>query len=266
MQANSARTWPERLKPFLKLRPRHFLPELPRIEEARTGLSMGEHCERMAQTWQIGRAEQDELALLSHQRLLASFDEGWHEDLLTPYLGLARDNNLRADLTLEQLAKLKPAFDRSGQGTLTAGNSTPLTDGASLVLLGTEEWAREHDLPVLAYVVDGETAAVDFVTGHEGLLMAPVYAVPRLLARNGLTLQDFDYYGFTRPSPPRCCARSRPGRMRSTAARAWALRSRWAPSIAASSMSKAAPGDRASVRGYRRAHPGEHGQVAGHGR
>lgn len=194
LQANSARTWPERLKPFLKLRPRHFLPELPRIEEARTGLSMGEHCERMAQTWQIGRAEQDELALLSHQRLLASFDEGWHEDLLTSYLGLARDNNLRADLTLEQLAKLKPAFDRSGQGTLTAGNSTPLTDGASLVLLGTEEWAREHDLPVLAYVVDGETAAVDFVTGHEGLLMAPVYAVPRLLARNGLTLQDFDYY------------------------------------------------------------------------
>ena len=194
LQANSARTWPERLKPFLKLRPRHLLPELPRIEEARTGLSMGEHCERMAQTWQIDRAEQDALALLSHQRLLASFDEGWHEDLLTPYLGLARDNTLRPDLTLEQLAKLKPAFDRSGQGTLTAGNSTPLTDGASLVLLGTEEWAREHDLPVLAYLVDGETAAVDFVTGHEGLLMAPVYAVPRLLARNGLSLQDFDYY------------------------------------------------------------------------
>lgn len=194
LQANSARTWPERLKPFLKLRPRHLLPELPRIEEARTGLSMGEHCERMAQTWQIDRAEQDALALLSHQRLLASFDEGWHEDLLTPYLGLARDNTLRPDLTLEQLAKLKPAFDRSGQGTLTAGNSTPLTDGASLVLLGTEEWARAHDLPVLAYLVDGETAAVDFVTGHEGLLMAPVYAVPRLLARNGLSLQDFDYY------------------------------------------------------------------------
>ncbi|ANY89512.1 MULTISPECIES: acetyl-CoA C-acetyltransferase [Pseudomonas] len=194
LQANSARTWPERLKPFLKLRPRHLLPELPRIEEARTGLSMGEHCERMVQTWQIDRAEQDELALLSHQRLLASFNEGWHEDLLTPYLGLARDNNLRPDLTLEQLAKLKPVFDRSGQGTLTAGNSTPLTDGASLVLLGTEAWASEHDLPVLAYLVDGETAAVDFVTGHEGLLMAPVYAVPRLLARNGLSLQDFDYY------------------------------------------------------------------------
>lgn len=194
LQANSARTWPERLKPFLKLRPRHLLPELPRIEEARTGLSMGEHCERMAQTWQIDRAEQDALALLSHQRLLASFNEGWHEDLLTPYLGLARDNTLRPDLTLEQLAKLKPAFDRSGQGTLTAGNSTPLTDGASLVLLGTEEWASEHDLPVMAYLVDGETAAVDFVTGHEGLLMAPVYAVPRLLARNGLSLQDFDYY------------------------------------------------------------------------
>lgn len=194
LQANSARTLTERLKPFLKLRPRHLIPEVPRIEEARTGLSMGEHCERMAQTWQIARAEQDELALLSHQRLLASFDEGWHDDLVTPYLSLTRDNNLRPDLTLERLAKLAPAFDRSGLGTLTAGNSTPLTDGASLVLLGTEEWARAHDLPVLAYLVDGETAAVDFVTGHEGLLMAPVYAVPRLLARNGLTLQDFDYY------------------------------------------------------------------------
>jgi len=114
--------------------------------------------------------------------------------LLTPFLSLTRDNNLRPDLSLEQLARLKPAFDRSGQGTLTAGNSTPLTDGASVVLLGTEEWAAQQGLQVLAYLVDGETAAVDFVTGREGLLMAPVYAVPRLLARNGLTLQDFDYY------------------------------------------------------------------------
>ena len=114
--------------------------------------------------------------------------------MLTPFLSLTRDNNLRPDLTLEQLAKLKPAFDRSGQVTLTAGNSTPLTDGASVVLLGTEEWAAQQGLEVLAYLVDGETAAVDFVTGREGLLMAPVYAVPRLLARNGLTLQDFDYY------------------------------------------------------------------------
>ncbi|MEW5513470.1 acetyl-CoA C-acetyltransferase [Pseudomonas asiatica] len=194
LQANRGKSLGERLKPFLKLRPHHLKPELPRNGEPRTGLSMGEHCERMAQAWRIGRAEQDELALLSHQALAAAYAEGWQDDLLTPFLSLTRDNNLRPDLTLEQLAKLKPAFDRSGQGTLTAGNSTPLTDGASLVLLGSEEWAEQQGLSVLAYLVDGETAAVDFVTGREGLLMAPVYAVPRLLARNGLTLQDFDYY------------------------------------------------------------------------
>ncbi|WP_336333524.1 acetyl-CoA C-acetyltransferase [Pseudomonas putida] len=194
LQANRGKSLGERLKPFLKLRPHHLKPELPRNGEPRTGLSMGEHCERMAQAWHIGRVEQDELALLSHQKLAAAYAEGWQDDLLTPFLSLTRDNNLRPDLTLEQLAKLKPAFDRSGQGTLTAGNSTPLTDGASLVLLGSEEWAAQQGLPVLAYLVDGETAAVDFVTGREGLLMAPVYAVPRLLARNGLTLQDFDYY------------------------------------------------------------------------
>ncbi|WP_238217508.1 acetyl-CoA C-acetyltransferase [Pseudomonas sp. PAGU 2196] len=194
LEANRGKSLGERLKPFLKLRPGHLKPELPRNGEPRTGLSMGEHCERMAQAWRIDRAEQDALTLLSHQRLAASYAEGWQDDLLTPFLALSRDNNLRPDLTLEQLAKLKPAFDRSGQGTLTAGNSTPLTDGASLVLLGTEEWAQAQGLPVLAYLVDGETAAVDFVTGREGLLMAPVYAVPRLLARNGLGLQDFDYY------------------------------------------------------------------------
>lgn len=194
LQANRGKSLGQRLKPFLKLRPHHLKPELPRNGEPRTGLSMGEHCERMAQAWRIGRTEQDELALLSHQKLAAAYAEGWQDDLLTPFLSLTRDNNLRPDLTLEQLAKLKPAFDRSGQGTLTAGNSTPLTDGASLVLLGTEEWAAQQGLKVLAYLVDGETAAVDFVTGREGLLMAPVYAVPRLLARNGLTLQDFDYY------------------------------------------------------------------------
>ncbi|RCL29192.1 acetyl-CoA C-acyltransferase [Pseudomonas sp. AFG_SD02_1510_Pfu_092] len=194
LQANRGKSLGERLKPLLKLRPQHLKPELPRNGEPRTGLSMGEHCERMAHTWRIGRAEQDELALLSHQRLAAAYAEGWQDDLLTPFLSLTRDNNLRPDVTLEQLARLKPAFDRSGQGTLTAGNSTPLTDGASLVLLGNEEWAAQQGLPVLAYLVDGETAAVDFVTGREGLLMAPVYAVPRLLARNGLTLQDFDYY------------------------------------------------------------------------
>ncbi|QYX52415.1 acetyl-CoA C-acetyltransferase [Pseudomonas sp. S07E 245] len=194
LQAGRGKNLAERLKPFLQLRPADLKPALPSIGEPRTGLSMGEHCERMAQTWQISREAQDELALHSHQRLAAAYAEGWHDDLLTPYLGLSRDNNLRPELSQQQLAKLKPAFDRSGLGTLTAGNSTPLTDGASLVLLGSEQWAAEQGLSVLAYVVDGESAAVDFVKGQEGLLMAPVYAVPRLLARNGLSLQDFDYY------------------------------------------------------------------------
>ncbi|SDB48580.1 acetyl-CoA C-acetyltransferase [Pseudomonas sp. NFACC13-1] len=194
LQANRARTTAEKIKIFLQLRPQHLVPDLPRINEPRTGLSMGEHCELMAQTWQIPREAQDQLALESHQKMAASYAEGWQNDLMTPFLGLTRDNNLRPDLTLEKLASLKPAFEKSARGTLTAGNSTPLTDGASLVLLGSEEWAKARGLPILAYLRDGETAAVDFVNGAEGLLMAPVYAVPRLLARNSLTLQDFDYF------------------------------------------------------------------------
>ncbi len=194
LQANRSKSVADKLKVLLQLRPHHLKPELPRNGEPRTGLSMGQHCELMAQTWQIPRAEQDQLALESHQKMAAAYAEGWHNDLLTPFLGLTRDNNLRPDLTLEKLAALKPVFERSEKGTLTAGNSTPLTDGASLVLLGSEAWAKERGLPILAYLRDGEAAAVDFVNGAEGLLMAPVYAVPRLLARNGLTLQDFDYY------------------------------------------------------------------------
>lgn len=194
LNANRGKNTVDKLKAFLKLRPGHLKPELPRNGEPRTGLSMGQHCELMAQTWQIPRQAQDELALLSHQHMAAAYAEGWHDDLLTPFLGLTRDNNLRADLSLEKLASLKPVFERSDKGTLTAGNSTPLTDGASVVLLGSEDWAQANNLPVLAYLVDGETAAVDFVKGKEGLLMAPAYAVPRLLARNGLSLQDFDYY------------------------------------------------------------------------
>ena len=194
LQANRAKSTGDKLKTLLQLRPQHLIPEFPRNGEPRTGLSMGEHCELMAQTWNIPREEQDQLALESHHKLAASYGEGWHNDLMTPFLGLTRDNNLRPDLTLEKLAALKPAFEKSAKGTLTAGNSTPLTDGASVVLLGSEEWARERGLPILAYLRDGEAAAVDFVNGAEGLLMAPVYAVPRLLARNGLTLQDFDYY------------------------------------------------------------------------
>jgi acetyl-CoA C-acetyltransferase len=194
LQANRAKTTGDKLKTFLQLRPRDLIPEFPRNGEPRTGLSMGQHCELMAQTWSIPRQAQDQLALESHQKLAAAYAEGWHNDLMTPFLGLTRDNNLRPDLTLEKLASLKTAFEKSAKGTLTAGNSTPLTDGASLVLLGSEAWAKERGLPILAYLRDGEAAAVDFVNGAEGLLMAPVYAVPRLLARNGLTLQDFDYY------------------------------------------------------------------------
>ncbi len=194
LQLNRTKAPMDKLKALLQLRPHFLKPEFPRNGEPRTGLSMGQHCELMAQTWNIPRTEQDELALHSHQALTAAYHAGWEDDLITPFLGLSRYNNLRPDLSLEKVAALHPVFERSAKGTLTAGNSTPLTDGASVVLLGSEEWARERGLPVLAYFRDGETAAVDFVHGAEGLLMAPVYAVPRLLARNGLTLQDFDYY------------------------------------------------------------------------
>jgi acetyl-CoA C-acetyltransferase len=194
LQFNRSKTVAEKLKALLQLRPHNLKPELPRNGEPRTGLSMGQHCERMAQTWNIPREAQDQLALESHLKMAAAYAEGWQDDLLTPYLGLNRDQNLRPDLTLAKLASLMPVFERSAKGTLTAGNSTPLTDGASLVLLASEEWAKERGLPVLAYLRDGEAAAVDFVNGAEGLLMAPAYAVPRLLARNNLSLQDFDYY------------------------------------------------------------------------
>ena len=194
LAANRAKGMGDKLKTLLKVRPAMFFkPLLPRNGEPRTGLSMGEHCEEMAKRWQIKRLAQDELTLTSHQRLEAAYKRGFFDDLISPHRGLARDNNLRADASLEKLAGLSPAYDRQN-GTLTAGNSTPLTDGASLVLLGSEAWAKERGLPILAYLRDGEAAAVDFVNGAEGLLMAPVYAVPRLLARNGLTLQDFDYY------------------------------------------------------------------------
>ena len=155
---------------------------------------MGEHAALTALEWQIGREEQDELAVASHQHLAASYDSGFQDDLITPFHGVERDQNLRPDSSVEKLAKLKPVFGKGEAATMTAANSTPLTDGASAVLLGTEEWAAEHGLQVKAWFVDAETAAVDFVHGGEGLLMAPAYAVPRLLARNGLSLQDFDFY------------------------------------------------------------------------
>jgi acetyl-CoA C-acetyltransferase len=155
---------------------------------------MGEHAAITAAQWEIGRAEQDELAVASHRNLAAAYDRGFFDDLVTPYLGLARDQNLRPDSSLEKLATLQPVFGRGEGATMTAGNSTPLTDGASAVLLASDEWAAAKGLPVLAHLVDAQTAAVDYVHGGEGLLMAPVYAMPVLLARNGLTLQDFDFY------------------------------------------------------------------------
>ncbi|MBC7919435.1 MAG: acetyl-CoA C-acyltransferase, partial [Rhodoferax sp.] len=172
-------------------------PALPRNGEPRTGLSMGEHAELMAQEWQISREAQDALALQSHEHLARAYADGFFTDLMTPFKGVTQDNNLRAGLSLDKLAALKPVFDKKvapGKGTLTAGNSTPLTDGASAVLLASEAWAAERNLPVLAYLTFSEVAAVDFFDKKEGLLMAPAYAVPRMLARANLTLQDFDFY------------------------------------------------------------------------
>lgn len=184
----------DRLKLVGKL-PAAIGVEIPTNGEPRTGLSMGEHAAITAKEMGIKRVDQDELAAASHRNMAAAYDRGFFDDLVTPFLGVYRDNNLRADSSPEKLAKLKPVFGvRNGDATMTAGNSTPLTDGASVALLASEEWAAEHNLPVLAYFVDGETAAVDYVNGPDGLLMAPTYAVPRLLARNGLTLQDFDFY------------------------------------------------------------------------
>jgi acetyl-CoA C-acetyltransferase len=193
MEANRTPSAAGRAKLLAKLRPGHIVPDIPRNAEPRTGLSMGEHAAITAKQWGITREEQDELAAASHQRAAAAYERGFMDDLVTPYLGLKRDQNLRPDSTVEKLAKLKPVFG-GPDGTMTAGNSTPLSDGASAVLLASEQWAEERNLPVLAYLVDAETAAVDYVHGDDGLLMAPVYAVPRLLDRHGLTLQDFDFY------------------------------------------------------------------------
>ena len=184
----------EKAKPFLKLRPKHFIPVFPGVMEPRTKMSMGQSCEVMAKDWQITREEQDQIAYESHQKAAKAYEEDFYLDLVTSFKGSNVDGILRANTEVEKLAKLRPAFDRkSGKGTLTAGNSTALTDGAAAVLYGSDEWAQENGLEVQAYFVDGEAAGVDYVN-DEGLLMAPAYAVPRLLARNGLTLQDFDFY------------------------------------------------------------------------
>lgn len=200
LELSRAKTATQRLKLIGSIRPKDLAPETPRNSEPRTGLSMGEHAAITARKFGISRQAQDQLAVESHQKLAKAYGEGFFDDLITPFLGVTRDTNLRPDSTVDKLAKLKPVFgkkdaERHGaQATMTAGNSTTLTDGASVALLSSEEWAQQHNIPVRAYLVDSEVAAVDFVHGDDGLLMAPTYAVPRLLERNGLSLQDFDFY------------------------------------------------------------------------
>jgi acetyl-CoA C-acetyltransferase len=193
LDLNRTKSNTDRLKLLARLRPGQIVPQIPQNQEPRTGLSMGEHTAKTAVEWGLTREEQDELAATSHRNLAAAYDRGFYDDLMTPFLGLERDQNLRPDSTVEKLSKLRPVFG-GPEGTMTAGNSTPLSDGASTVLLGTDEWAEEHGHRVLAHFVDAETAAVDYVYGGEGLLMAPAYAVPRMLDRAGLSLQDFDMY------------------------------------------------------------------------
>jgi acetyl-CoA C-acetyltransferase len=194
LRSARGRTFGARLKPWLGLRPRDLKAVLPAVVEPRTGLSMGQSCELMVKTWNITREEQDQLAYESHVKAAAAWHDGFYDDLVVPFRDLKTDNNVRADTSVEKLAKLRPVFDLSGSGTLTAGNSTPLTDGSAALLLASEQWAAERKLPVLAYLRAGKTWAVDFASGKEGLLMAPAYAVASILQDTGLTLQDFDYY------------------------------------------------------------------------
>jgi len=196
MQLNRARTTQDKIKIALKLRPKHFAPLAPQAGEVRTGLSMGEHQALTTHHWGVTREEQDELAMHSHNNMASAYDEGFFNDLITPFRGLDRDNNMRPGSTLEALAKLRVAFGKQfgDEATMTAGNSTPMTDGAAAALLSSEEWAIDHNLPILAEFMDFEVAAVDFVNGKEGLLMAPTYAIPRILDRHGLSLDDIDFF------------------------------------------------------------------------
>ncbi|MFL5912075.1 MAG: acetyl-CoA C-acetyltransferase [Gaiellaceae bacterium] len=195
LEINATKSTGGRVKLLGKLRPGQIVPEIPKNAEPRTGLSMGEHAAITARKWGVSRLDQDELAARSHQNLAKAYDRGFFDDLVTPYLGLDRDQNLRPDASVEKLAKLKPVFGKdSDDATMTAGNSTPLSDGAALVLLASDEWAAERDLPVLAHITHSQVAAVDYINGDDGLLMAPVHAIPRLLEHAGLKLQDFDFY------------------------------------------------------------------------
>jgi acetyl-CoA C-acetyltransferase len=193
MEIHRARSAMQRIKALFRIRPKHFKPVFPGVKEPRTGLSMGESTEIMAKQWDVQREHQDQLALSSHIKAAAAYDAGWFADLVVPFQGTREDNNIRRDTTFEKLSSLKPVFDKSEEGTLTAGNSTALTDGAAAVLLASEEWARKKNLPVMAYLTFAKVSAVDFVK-DEGLLMAPAYAVSDMLKQAALSLQDFDFY------------------------------------------------------------------------
>ena len=193
MEIHRSRSVLDRIKPLFRIRPKHFKPVLPGVVEPRTNLSMGESMEITAKQWDVQREHQDQLALASHIKAAAAYDAGWYEDLVHPFMDVEQDNNVRRDTTFEKLSELKPVFDRSEEGTMTAGNSTPLTDGAAAVLLASEDWARLKNLPVMAYLTFVKVAAVNFVD-EEGLLMAPAYAVSDMLKQANLRLQDFDFY------------------------------------------------------------------------
>lgn len=193
MEIHRAHSPLERIKPIFKIRPRHFKPQFPGVTEPRTGLSMGESTEFMAKKWDVRRENQDQLALSSHIKAAAAYDAGWFNDLVVPFAGAEKDNNIRRDTTFEKLSALKPAFDKSDKGTMTAGNSTPLTDGSAAILLASEDWARKKNLPVMAYLTFAKASAVNFIT-DEGLLMAPAYAVSDMLKQANLSLQEFDFY------------------------------------------------------------------------
>jgi acetyl-CoA C-acetyltransferase len=193
VEAQNARSFGDRLKAFKGFRPGELAPQPPSVSEPRTGLSMGQHAELMAQEWKISRVEQDQLAYESHKKAAEAYRSGYMDDLVVPFAGVFRDNNMREDISLEKMSTLKTSFERSERGTLTAANSTPLTDGAAAVLLASEDWVAQRGLAAQAYLVDAQTSALNFVAG-EGLLMAPTVAVSRLLERAGLTLQDFDFY------------------------------------------------------------------------
>lgn len=193
LDAHAARTAMSRIAPWFRLRPKHIAPQFPGVVEPRTGLSMGQSMEITAKKWDVQREHQDQLALASHVKAAAAYDEGWYEDLVVPFMDAEEDNNIRRDTTFEKLQKLNPVFDKSADGTLTAGNSTPLTDGAAAVLLANEDWARKKNLPILAYLTFAKVSAVNFIN-EEGLLMAPAYAVSDMLKQADLRLQDFDYY------------------------------------------------------------------------